>query len=282
MAMHKKTIIAKFIISVFVISAFAGLQTLEVAKANFFPGDALILHSPYPKVIYTSTSVPLDVVANVANPTPEVVYIIYSLDENSNVTLTDLNKTTRIAGHIEGSQFGAYLVFENLAEGNHTLKVYSQDASGKQMYASVEFIIDTQYTSPFSVLSPQNTTYTATEVPLTFVCREDRKHDGNFTRAIYSLDGMGSDNYIYENSTLADLSIGNHKVEVVVWTENWYFSEKVYFTVSNQTPTPTQSPSPSSSPETSPSIPEFPTLVFLPLLLAVSIFFIISRKGLKQ
>ncbi len=35
--MHKKTIIAGFIISVFVISAFAGLQTLEVAKANFFP-----------------------------------------------------------------------------------------------------------------------------------------------------------------------------------------------------------------------------------------------------
>lgn len=240
--------------------SLVGMQAVKVVEANFFPGDALILYSPHPKVVYTSTSVLFEVVANVANPTPEVVSIVYSLDENPNVTLTNLNKTLRIAGHIDGSQFGAKFTFENLAEGNHTLKVYSQDALDKQMFASVEFVIDTQYTSPLTVLSPQNMTYMTTEIPLTFICREDREHDGRFTRAIYALDGIGS-NHIYENLTLTDLSIGNHIIEVVAWTENGFFSEKIYFTIDNQTSTPTALPTntPTQQPTLSPTLTASPT-----------------------
>ncbi len=290
-----KALLAALIICGLLLSLVVGLQAVEEAKANFFPGDALILHSPHPKVVYTNTSVPFEVVANVANPTPEVKYIIYSLDGNSNVTLTNLNKTLRIAGHIDGSQFGAYLFFENLAEGNHTLEVYSQDASGKQMFASVEFVIDTQYTSPLTVISPQNMTYTTIEVPLTFICREDKEHDGNFTRAIFALDGMGS-NYIYENLTLTDLSIGSHTIEVVAWTKNGFFSEKIFFTVSNQTSTatpfppysPTQqptiepSPIPTLSPNPSPTIPEYPTWILVPLVLATTLLILCKRKMGKQ
>ncbi|MBN1245991.1 hypothetical protein JXA31_10405 [Candidatus Bathyarchaeota archaeon] len=226
------------------VSLMAGIQTIEVAKANFFPGDALIISSPISKIVYANTSIPLNTVANIANPTPEIVSITYCLDDNPNVTLTNLNETLRVPGHIAGSQFSAELVLENLAEGNHTLKAYSKDAYGKQMSASVEFVIDTSYTSPLSVLSPQNITYTTTEVPLTFTCREDRKHDGDFSHAVYLLDGLGS-KYIYDNLTLTDLSVGSHTIVVTVCTENGFFSETIYLSIS-QTLEP--APSPSSSP----------------------------------
>jgi hypothetical protein len=136
-----------------------------------------------------------------------------------------------------------------LAGGSHTLRAYSKDAADVQMSASVEFFVDTHYTSPLSVLSPKNTTYATPEVPLTFVCRETNRLDGDFTRAGYILDGIGS-NYIYDNLTLAGLSIGNHKIHVTVWTDiPSVFSETIYFAVSNQAPvlTPSIAPSPTSS-----------------------------------
>jgi hypothetical protein len=144
----------------------------------------------------------------------------------------------RKPAHIDGSQFYTEVVLENLAEGNHTLKAYSEDASGKQMSASVEFVIDTSYTSPLSVLSPQNVTYTTTEVPWTFVCREERANDGKFSYAAYILDGIGS-NYFYDNVTLADLSLSSHTITVSVWTERGFFSETVYFNIAEPEPFPT-------------------------------------------
>jgi hypothetical protein len=146
-------------------------------------------------------------------------------------------------------EFYAELLLENLAEGSHTLRAYSKDAANAQMSASVEFFIDTHYTSPLSVLSPKNIIYSPSEVSLTFVCRESNRFDGEFTRAGYILDGIGS-NYIYDNLTLTGLSIGNHEIHVSVWTDiPSVFSETIYFTVSNQTPTltPSMAPSPSSS-----------------------------------
>jgi hypothetical protein len=234
---------------VFALLLVVGIQFVDVAMANFFPGDALIIYSPISRKVYTNTSVQLNIVADVANPTPEVVSITYRLDNNPNITLTCLKKTLRSPGHIDGSEFYVELLLENLAEGSHTLRAYSQDAADGQMSASVEFFVDRHYTSPLSVLSPVNTTYTTSEVPLTFVCRETNRLDGDFTRAGYILDGIGS-NYIYDNLTLTGLSIGDHEIHLSVWTDiPSVFSETIYFTVSNQTPTltPSIAPSPTSS-----------------------------------
>lgn len=271
--MRKTALTLKLILAISVLLV-AGIQTVEVANANFFPGDALIIYSPVSKMVYTNTSIPLNIVASVADPTPEVVNITYCLDENANVTLTDLKKTLRPPDHIDGSQFYIELVLENLAEGNHVLKAYSKDASGKQMSASVEFIIDTSYTSPLSILSPQNTTYYTTEVPLTFFCREDGKYDGEFSYGAYVLDGIGS-NYIYGNLTLTDLSAGTHTIVVTVWTENGFFSENVNFSISQtQEPTPSPSVAPTPSPEsTLISDPDFSFYHGLALLIIVAALF---------
>jgi len=233
----KRTSLALTIILLLSASIMAGMQA-EVATANFFPGDALLIYSPTSTRVYTNTTVSLSIAASVANPTPEVVSITYCLDEGSNVTLTDLGETLRKPGHIDGSQFYTELVLENLAEGNHTLRAYSEDAFGKQMSASVEFVIDTSYTSPLSVLSPQNVTYTTTEVPLTFVCREERANDGNFSYAAYVLDGIGS-NYFYDNVTLTDLPLSNHTIVVSIWTERGFFYETIYFNIAEPEPFPT-------------------------------------------
>ncbi len=256
----KKATLAPLAIIVLSISLTAGLDNIKLAYANFFPGDVLYFSSPLSSVVYTNTSIPLNIVASVANPTPEVVNITYSLDEDSNVTLTDLKKMLRAPGHIDGSQFSVEVALENLFEGNHTIRAYSQDASGKQMSASVEFIIDTNFKSPLEILSPRNKTYTTTELPLTFVCTIESSMDD------YLLDGIGL-GPISGNLTLKDLAIGEHELVVTVWTEKGFFSETIQFSIS-QTPEPT--PSSSAKPTSMPTPEPFPTTLFLGSVVAVA------------
>jgi hypothetical protein len=241
----KRTALALTLILAISVLLIAGTLTVEVANANFFPGDTLYFSSPNSNKVYATTSIPLKITALREDPTPEIVSITYRLDENPNVTdtLTDLDKSLG-SGLLDHSEFWAETVLNNLPEGNHTLKAYSTDAIGEHMYASVDFVIDISYTSPLSVLSPQNITYYATEVPLNFICREGGKYDGVFSYGVYMLDGIGSD-YIYGNSTLTDLSVGSHIIQVTVCNENGFSSETVQFSISQ---TPDSAVSPSSSP----------------------------------
>ena len=229
----KKTALAVILISALLLSLSVGMQVVEVTKANFFIGPGIWIDSPTHHWVYTNTSVLLKVGATVHSDAPEIVCFLYCVDENSNLTLTNLNKTNTVDGY----EFHAASVLENLAEGSHTLKVYSQDALGTEMSTSIEFTIDTHYKSPLLVLSPQNTTYSTTEVPLTFVCSEEIKRTENITMADYLLDGFGA-GYISGNLTLTDLSIGNHTIVVIVWTEKGVFSETIYFSITHPEPFP--------------------------------------------
>jgi hypothetical protein len=279
----KRTAFAIMLILTICASIVAGTLTDKVANANFFPGDALSISSPISEKVYATTSIPLKIVALREDPTPEIVSITYRLDENPNATdtLTDLDKSLG-SGLLDHSEFWAETVLQNLPEGNHTLKAYSTDARGEHMYASVEFVIDTSYTSPLSVVSPQNTTYYIADIPLTFICREGGKYDGVFSYGVYMLDGIGSD-YIYGNSTLTDLSVGIHIIQVTVCNENRFFSETVQFSIS-QTPDSTVSPSP--SPEHTLMVdPNFSFYIGLALLIIVVTTFagvLLTFKKRKQ
>jgi hypothetical protein len=223
----RKAFPAAVLILALLFTVVAGTQIVEVTEANFFIGPSVWIDSPSSGVVYTNTSVPLHVAAIVQADSPEIVRFLYCVDENSNVTLTNLNKT----GTVGGYEFHTESVLKNLAEGNHTLKVYSQDASGEEMSGSVEFIIDTHFKSPLLVLSPKNITYTISEVPLTFVCSEE------ITSADYLLDGIG-EGPISGNLTLAELPIGVHEITVVVWTVRGFFSQTLYFSISEPEPFP--------------------------------------------
>ena len=210
----------------------AGIQTVDEVRSQFFGRPFIWTDSPSSVVVYTTTSIPLTVYAIVHIEAPDIEYFLYNVDENQNGTLTNLNKTkVGIHPHEEGYEFTATSILKNLTEGNHTLKVYSLDTSGEWMTYSVEFMVDTNFKSPLSVISPQNRTYTNSEVDLTFVCTEEIRF------ADYQLNGIG--NSLYENLTLSDLSIGEHKLRVVVWTVKGVFSQTLYFSISEPEPFPT-------------------------------------------
>jgi hypothetical protein len=225
----KRTALASTLIMALLISAVAGMQTLETAKANWLPAPAIIIYSPYP-IIYTNTSIPLHVEVNVLRDSPEIVCVLYCVDKSSNVTLTNLTKTDNVwfDPNKQGSVFDVTSVLESLAEGNHTLRVYSQDAAGKEMSSSVEFTINKQYRYPeVLILSPQNKTYTTTEVPLTWTCDEQNM------LAHYTLDLLSTP--LSGNTTLTGLSNGAHAITVNVITERGFASQTVHFTVSLET-----------------------------------------------
>jgi hypothetical protein len=226
----KRTALALTLILALSVSIIAGMQTLEVAKANFLPAPVVTIYSPGP-IIYKNTSIPLSIVARVLNGSPEIVCVLYCVDGNSNVTLTNLTRTDNVwfDPYKWGSEFHVTSILDNLAEGNHTLKVYSQDAAGKEMSSSVKFTINTQYKYPeIVILSPQNKTYTTTEVPLTWTC------DEQIVSADYILDPpLYGSKTLPGNTTLTGLSNDTHTITVYVFTERGQAnSQTVHFTVS--------------------------------------------------
>jgi hypothetical protein len=234
----KRPTLSLILILTLSISIIAGSQTLEVAEANFLPAPAIIIYSPAP-VISANTSIPLNVGVNILNNSPEIVRILYSVDGNSNVTLTNLTRTDNVwfDPNKVGSEFRATSILDNLAEGTHTLKVYSQDAAGKEMSSSVEFTIDTHYKYPEVVLlSPHNTTYASTEVPLTFTC--DRQiWSADYVLEGDILEGEGGHMSLSGNTTLTGLSNGTHTITVYVFTteREQANSQTVHFTVNIET-----------------------------------------------
>ena len=228
----KITAIALTLILALLASLMAGMQTVEVAQAQFFGRPFVWTDSPSSTEVYTNTTIPLKVYAIIHIDAPDIVHFLYCVDENSNVTLTNLNKA-EVGIHPSelGYEFYASSVLENLIEGNHTLKLYSFDVADEWMSYSVEFMVDTHFKSPLLVVSPKNRTYTTSEVDVTFVCGEEIRF------ADYQLNGRGDP--LYENFTLSGLSIGEHKLKVVVWTVRGVFSQTLYFSISQPEPIPT-------------------------------------------
>lgn len=224
----KKRALTGTIILTITITLIIGIKTVDITRANFFIGPAILSYSPNSAEVYTNTTIPLKVAAMVHHESPEIEQFRYNIDENQNKTLTNLNKEAILQGY----EFSATSILEDLTVGNHTLNVYSQDTSGEWMSTSVEFIVDTQFKNPLLVLSPQNKIYTTTEIPLTFVCSEEIRSTD------YQLDNMGM-GPIDGNLTMSDLSIGEHKIIVVVWTMRGVFFETLYFNISKPNPFPT-------------------------------------------
>jgi hypothetical protein len=190
----------------------------------------LYIEGPYNRRLSNgSESFTLKVEVHVSTDAPAIVSISYSLDGGANVTFTNLRYTTwsPVPSPNNHNIYSIEENISNLSDGSHTLRVYSRDANGNEMSGLKEFPIDAHYKSPLLVLSPQNKTYTTTEVPLTFVCSEE------ITSADYQLDGIG-EGPISGNLTLAELSDGDHTITVFVWTGKGAFSQTVYLSVTSE------------------------------------------------
>ena len=242
----KKTALALTLILALSVSIMAGIQTLEVANAQYAPPPSIEIYSPIPLPdVHSNASVMLNVCVNVLPSESDITFIRYSLDGKANVTLANLTKrdnvwywTTTEGVFAQGKAFGTEASLGNLADGNHTLTVYAHYADGKEMSKSREFTVDTNY-KPWNppelvLLSPQNQTYTSTELQLTFATNE------TILSANYLLDNRGGNASQYlmglmGNTTLTGLSNGIHKLTVTVWTERGLASQSILFTVAQET-----------------------------------------------
>lgn len=256
-----KTAFTVILLFVFVGSFVAGIPTLEVAKANYYPPPSIEFFSPFPPpIVYSNASVQLYVRANALPSEPDITFIRYSLDGKSNITLTNLAKEdnvwywTATEGVVaQGKAFSVEASLGKLADGNHELTLYAHYADGKEMFRSTEFTVDTHYKYPeVVILSPQNKTYASAEVPLIWICDEE------IIWADYFLDEpLYGSKILPGNTTLAGLSNGTHTITVIVFTEiGGGNSQTVYFSVS---------PEPEPTPETEP----FPTTLLIGSAVAV-------------
>jgi hypothetical protein len=164
--------------------------------------------SPQNNANYAISSIPLNYTVN-----ETVSWTGYSLDSQANVTITG---NTTLMG---------------LLDGSHSLVVHANDTAGNMGASSmVHFTIDT--TSPaVSIVSPENMTYTVTDVSLNFTVSESTSWIG------YSLDEQAN-NTIVENTTLVSLLDGSHSVVVYAndTVGNMGASSTVYFTVDTTPP----------------------------------------------
>lgn len=135
-------------------------------------------------------------------------WIGYSLDGQMNVTIT--GNTT----------------LPNLLNGLHSLTVFARDTAGN--IGSSDMVYFTIDTTPPSVLivSPENKTYTTTDVALTFTTDEP------VLWIAYSLDN-NSNVEISGNTTLSTLSDGSHSLIVYAKDKagNTGISETIHFSV---------------------------------------------------
>jgi hypothetical protein len=87
----------------------------------------------------------------------------------------------------------------DLAEGGHKLTAYSTSSAGLKVNTTTTFTVDTNYEYPkMSVLSPQNKTYTTSDIPVIFYV------NGNISEGYGHLEA-----YPYSAKTIQYLSVGN-------------------------------------------------------------------------
>jgi len=161
---------------------------------------------------YNTKDIPL--IFTVGEPT---LWMAYSLDGHDNLTVSG---NTTIMG---------------LRDGPHTAKIYANDTSGN-LGGSAAVAFSVEATPPaIQILSPENKTYSARGVPLTFTVSEPVLWIG------YSLDGAPNSS-ISGNFTISNLLNGTHSVTVCANDTfgNMGRSNTVYFTtiVSSSDTTP--------------------------------------------
>jgi hypothetical protein len=197
------------------------MTQMETVKGNPLTGPSIGIQSPQSYKdgkVYQETTVDVAISIHQLVNSSEITDISFSLDGNSNNTLSisnDLNIEYLGTGTIE-----------NLTNGYHSLTAYTLDTQGKEMSISTTFLVNTTFSYPTLLLSPLNTTYSKNEVPLNYTIDKEAKYVVS-----YSLD-TSSDNPVTSNTTLTGLSEGHHTITIRAMNGFSIYSEKtVYFEI---------------------------------------------------
>lgn len=195
---------------------------MVTVKGNPLIGPSIGIESPQSYTmgrVYQETNVYVDIYIHQLANSSEITDISYSVDGNSNRTLSILN--------IHNIDYVGTGTIVNLTEGYHSLTAYSLDTQGKGMSISTTFLVNTTFSYPTLLLSPMNTTYSKNEVPLNYTINNEAKY-----AVSYSLDNFSYGNPIRINATLAGLSDGQHFITIRAMNGFSLYSEKtIYFEI---------------------------------------------------
>lgn len=203
------------------------LTQIVTVKRNFLHSPSIGIESPESyKVgkVYQETSVFVAISIHQFFNSSEITDVFYSLDGTANRTLSISNN--------HNITYLATGTIENLTNGYHFLRAFTLDAQGKSMSISTTFLVNTTFSYPTLLLSPQNITYSKNEVPLNYTIDREAKYV-----VCYSLDNSKNYTSLTSNITLTGLSEGKHRLTIKTMNGNSIYSEKiVYFEIDTAKP----------------------------------------------
>jgi hypothetical protein len=145
-----KNLMAIIIIMVLAIEI---LSSISIVSANFTPVPQVWIGSPRerynaPWITYEKTCIPLEIKVVVPEASLPLARVLYSIDGEANITLTDITNTH--AYWIDYYEVSVDSNLTNLREGNHTLSAYSFDSKGEVLSYTRNFAVSnsTFYSSP--------------------------------------------------------------------------------------------------------------------------------------
>jgi hypothetical protein len=288
-------ILTSFLVIIFLMQPIAQMPVVE-ANPFGMPGmpirfPLLEVHSPTSNPYFSSKpSVDISFDYYVIKSLSSVDHFYYSLDGYVNSVLTS-NASDFARDSVEYSEYSVSKTLENLAEGNHSVTVYTQFLNGTVIEIFNKTIIfDPNYepSTPLMISPLNQTTYNTKDIPVIFTINSNAVGDSLYCLDPY--DWMPSTNWkvLIGNGTsgvLANVSDGPHVLKLKIWdeshtvetqTDNHYieYTETVYFNVDTSKTTITPSPSPT------PIVPEFPatiTIIFL-VVAALAVAVVCKRR----
>ncbi len=192
--MHKKTIVVGFIVSVFVISAFASLQAVEVANANpiAYGPPKIAIVSPQYGFTYNSSQVTLFVGIQLFGYTYTSLEAIrwarYAVDNGITAPL-NLEMPTVIG---PGTMINSTDTISNLSDGNHTINIFLETSFGESANANVTFTINTKPVSIHSPSAPPTSApnYSDSSLKITILSPRQYCDESNNVSVIVSVEVM--------------------------------------------------------------------------------------------
>lgn len=236
-----KTIYIVTLACVIIILTLTVAQVAVVQANPFTP--RLIVHPSRPFQDPYAQNFTLSFEYNIEKSLSSIDSFSFILDYKSRVYLksktSDINMTVYTPHPpllvVDGTRYLVSETFENLANGNHSLKVYAHFSNGtiKTIYDTV-ITVDTNYMDPLMpiILSPLNqTTYNTKQVPLIYTTNKE------ILWSYYSVGTINSSDlsYFEGNITLPNLTEGRHELTLVVVynisttnpTQKWYTTQKM-------------------------------------------------------
>ena len=139
--------------TIIIVIAIEILLSMSIVGANFTPAPHVYIASPreryiYPWITYEKTCIPLEIAVIVPESSLPIARVLYSLDGEANITLTNITNTH--AYWIDFYEVSMDSNLTNLREGNHTLTAYSFDGKGEVLFATRNFAVgnSTFYSEP--------------------------------------------------------------------------------------------------------------------------------------